>query len=186
MNLQEVVARAATIAESKSGDGKLSSLIDMGEWTAETLFPHAVDYTLDKLSKSSDDKIQDLMTWTPISFTAGEATVPAGTFPEHIKFAQAEGRKFLTYLPYPDYLRFKFDHVCDYFTLHEANSKILYKQGGTASFTGALNMALVIKPELPGTITDDIPLTDRLLEDVIIALAAVMCGEMKIGDLLSD
>jgi hypothetical protein len=181
-NLEEVVARAATIAESKAGDGNLSPLIDMGEWTAETLFPHAVEYTVNRLAYENDDKIQDLITGVDVVFTSGSASLPTGVLKDFMKFVTAADRKFFTYLPYADFIRYRFDQVCDYLTL-EGGTTLKYKRAGT-DFSGTQKLYLVIKPALPGTITDPIPLSDRILEDVILVLASVMSGEMKIGDLL--
>lgn len=181
-NLQEIVDRAEQLAIGTRGDGFQSALIDSG-YTSETIFPHAVRHYIRKMIETGEDLSEFLQLHT-ITITAGSGTIPAAIIKDHLKKAVFPGRPFVSWLPYSDYLRYRFNPQLTYFTY--LNSTLFFKEPSTLSFSGDVDVQAPSLPTLPTLITDPVPLSLKTTEGVIVTIASVLLGEIKLTQLLGE
>lgn len=181
-NLQQIIDRVIEEAAGIANDANKSIVID-ADLPVQSLFPRVLRHVFSRKARNGES-LEDSMVVHTIAVTSGEGNLPATVLKEAFASASLQGVPFASYLPYTDYLRFKFSQTgqLDYFTVH--NSKLLYKQAGTTSFTGNVYLKAVTVPALPATITDDIAVSAKILDDCITVLVALMRGEMRVADLI--
>jgi hypothetical protein len=180
--LQEILDRAEQLAVGTRGDGFQSALIDSG-YTAETIFPHAVRFTLCKMAANGED-LSDLITTKTIAITAGAATLAPDIIVENLKQAVFLNRSFVSWLPYSDFLRYRFNPQLSYFSY--SGSSFFFKEPLSASFTGDIDVQVVAIPALPNNLADQILLSAKATESVILTIAAVLLGEISLTQLMNE
>lgn len=113
-SLNEILARARTIAESRARDANTSPIIDSG-MAAEALVPHAIRHVI---SKASNEDLRQTTADHEIEIDANSE----GTLPESVIREFLDESSFLpriarsSYVPWPDYHRPRFDNLLCYYT----------------------------------------------------------------------
>ena len=179
-----IVARAETIANGRRGDGFQSPLLD-SDMTAEQLFPHAVRYVL--ASQAKDGKsVPELSRPHSIAITAGVGTLPSEVLYEALDSLYVQGRKYVAIIPYADYQRKRFDRLVDYIAFSQDTNgvmKLYYtKEGNLPSETIVINA--VTLPTIPNDPNQAVPISDGVLDEVVLIIAGALTGEIPLPMLM--
>ncbi len=109
------------LATNVAGDSSRSVLVD-AEATAETAFPHALRFVIDKIVKSGRG-LEDLMRVHSIEIYGnapdGQGTMPDGIYKQFLDRAYLPEVKFGSMSSMPDYGRFRFDNQMCYFVIED-------------------------------------------------------------------
>lgn len=179
-SLQEVVYRAEIIANGVANDPKKSILVD-GDYTAETIFPHAVRYVLNCEAKDGGN-LNDLITEHTIALTAGAGVLPSTVLKKYLDEAYLSDQTFAAMLPYEDFNRPRtFDTQMKYWTVK--GSVFKYSDATAVS----VKLVVASMPDLSGiTATDPLPLSLEVVEDVIATIADVLRGSLPLSKLTEE
>lgn len=174
--LQNVVDRIEELATGVSTDASISPLVD-SDVTAYTLFPHLARYVIrDRVRKG---QVQDAMREVEIRLDAnGRGDLPDGVLREFLpKHASMPDYTFASYLPYPDYKRYRFNAQMTYFSDRGEN----FYCSSDPSTTVTLRTPAT--PEVSSA-DEDLDLSQGTVEDIIAAGAAALRGEIPLGVLI--
>lgn len=184
-SLNEILARAETLAAGRGADASQSPVIDAG-MTAEALFPHAVRFAMAKLLNSGAN-LHEMTAEHTISITSGVGALPATVLKEAVKFATFPTRKYCTVVSFGDFQRDTFP-MLDYVAVN--NSQVLFKPSsyslptGDNPFTGNLVANFVTIPAKPATATADTGLSAKVVDEVVLTIAGALTGEIKLEILM--
>lgn len=175
-----IVARAETIAIGRRGDGFQSPVLD-SDMTAEQLFPHAVRYVLASQAKGGA-AIPELSRPHSIAITSGVGTLPSQVLYEALDSLYVEGRRYVAIIPYADYQRKRFDRLVDYVAFKQDSNgvmKLYYTKEGVAP-TETIVINAVTLPEIPNDPNQPIPMSDGVLDEVVLIIAGALTGEIPL------
>ena len=126
--VEEIIARAETLAQGTGRDPSQSPVLD-GTMTAEAIYPSAVRYAVRRaLASGQTGKIRNLTADHSIEMVDGVGTLPDTILRDALsKSAFFPDKPFVSWLPYPDYMRTRFDNLMCYFTV--LGSTLLFSCG---------------------------------------------------------
>lgn len=182
-SLLEIIARAEQLAAGVAQDASRSTLLD-SEMTAEAIFPHAVRYTLERLARTGGD-VQDLLAEQTINVKGGEGELPEAVLKNALKFAIFPGRPLVSWVSYPDFLRYRFSKQLDYFSYF--GRRFFFSAAGAAnSSDDGIDVVLwtATIPAMPTTADEDVALSAAIIEEIILIMATVLRGEMPLSALM--
>ncbi len=184
-NLEEIISRAAQLAEGTASDAFQSVVADAG-FTYETLFPHVARYAARRIS-AKGGAARDLSQSVTIDITNGSGEVPEYVIEESLEDARLENYPIAALVPYSDFARSRFNSAFPYFAFSAGN--IYFTNGSDGAeepFTGVLVLRTSVIPQLPEIITEAIPMSVNTGEQIILTLAAVMRGEIPLMQLVNQ
>lgn len=177
---EEIIDRAEQLASGVGVNSKPPPVFD-SSITAQTVFPHAVRNVLNRLARTGED-FHDLVQTHDVSLKNGVGELPASVLKDTLEQAIFPGRPFVSYLPYHDFLRYKFLPQMDYFAIN--GNKLHFAENGSCDCCcGKLQLSVATAPDLPRNIDAELSLSNKVVEEVILTIASVLRGEQSIGGL---
>lgn len=180
-NLQEIIDRASQLASGVAIDAFQSAVVDAG-FTFETLFPHVLRFSVMQMVKRGDD-MQELAQIVTINVMDGVGNFPETAIKECLDYATILRHPLVARVPYSDFVRSRFDAQMAYFAV--LGDKF-YFANGADPFTDDVDISIPSIPVLPEAIEEDVEMTAKTTEEVILTLAAVMRGEIPLNRLITE
>jgi hypothetical protein len=176
-SLNEILARAEQIAAERGVDPKHSPVVDAG-MTAEALFPHAIRAAVTRAASSGGDP-HDFMASHSLTTASGAVALPEGVLLDLIAHAYLKEDTRACLVPYVDFNGSRLDTLLTYFAV----------DGGTLHISGddgAWTLRAPSVPDLPGDGDEEMTISRRVTEEVVLLIAAALTGEMPLRELMTD
>lgn len=143
--LQEILDRAEILANGAADDANASRLVD-SDVTAYVIFPHAVRYVIRQMAKKKEN-LENLARDVAIEIAEGSGALPDSVLREYFDQSHLpieEVVKICSGIPYPDYLRYRYDNQLCYFAfrngrMHYSCEIGLLESGDLTSIVAATN-----------------------------------------------
>jgi hypothetical protein len=175
-SLNEITARARTLATSINSDANISILTD-SDMGLRALLNHAVRDVYYKRAKDAKFR-QEITTANVVSVTAGTGVIPATILRQYLSqadFRDAESFNLISFITYDlDFNGSNFDQLG---YVRVVGDNFIYVKNGS-NYTGNLTVTVPNIPDLPSDPTDDVDIKIDTLEEVIYTLALALRGEI--------
>ncbi len=175
----ELFARSRTIASEMGGDANTSVNIDSLAGL-KALLPHVIRNVYRKKAANVKDR-HDIVTKHTIAVTASVGAVPEAIMREFLAqadFQDSLNNKCIAWLPYAvDYNSGVTFTQIGYVTI-VGNDFYYRAPSPNQSFTGSLYVTVPSMPTIPSSWSTEIDIGENMADDIIIALAKALRGEL--------
>lgn len=179
-SVDNLIARARTIATQMGGDANLSPLID-NKFALRTLLNNAINHVYTK--RAGDGKSwRDISIRFPITIASGFGTFPSNAMREfmHQSDWANSDNDLISYIARDADNRETYDTYLGYVQIQ--GDTVLYTppNGDATSYTGTLYMTAVGTPELPASSSTTFNMTSDISDEVAYTLALALRGEISL------